>query len=510
MRPISINCSNLTYYYDDEREPALREVTLSIPEGEWTAVVGPGGSGKSTLCQLLSGYLPRSGGGTRKGRLELAGLDPAEAAIADVAQLCGIVFQDPDAQLVQGTPGDEAAFGPENLRVPPPEIERRVEEALAAVELSERRHSPVRELSGGQRQRTAIAAVLALRPRIVVFDDAGASLDPAAQKQFVQLCRKLHAEGRTLVTASGRFDDAARSAGRVIVLDGGRVVLDGPPRQLLRESRERLAQLGLLPPWEGAATQAGPAIGLDPRGAAPRSAAPPGAAAGSGSLLEIDRLSYAYAGAAAPALHETSFVMKPGEWGIVTGENGSGKTTLTRLLMGLLPVPPGSVYWEGEDVAAWRVSQRAARIGYVFQQPEHQFVAHTVWDELVYGLGRTKGEPSEPTAAQRETAEALLRTAGLEGKRGASPYMLSQGEKKLLSIIGQFVHPKALYILDEPTSGIDFGAAERVLRLCREKTAAGAAVLMITHDPDLAEREASFMLRLSPHQAADFRRPGPA
>ncbi|KHF36891.1 Energy-coupling factor transporter ATP-binding protein EcfA2 [Paenibacillus sp. P1XP2] len=150
--------------------------------------------------------------------------------------------------------------------MPPPEIERRVEEALAAVELSERRHSPVRELSGGQRQRTAIAAVLALRPRIVVFDDAGASLDPAAQKQFVQLCRKLHAEGRTLVTASGRFDDAARSAGRVIVLDGGRVVLDGPPRQLLRESRERLAQLGLLPPWEGAATQAGPAIGPD-RGA---------------------------------------------------------------------------------------------------------------------------------------------------------------------------------------------------------------------------------------------------
>ncbi|MGN7360768.1 ABC transporter ATP-binding protein [Paenibacillus sp. SAF-054] len=498
MSQAAIKCSNLNFYYDDEREPALHGLTLSIPEGEWTAVIGPGGSGKSTLCQLLNGYLPRSGGGMRQGMLEVGGLDPAAADIARISQLCGLVFQDPDAQLVQGTPEDEAAFGPENLRVPPPEIWRRVEEALAAVNLEERRHTPVRELSGGQRQRTAIAAVLALRPGIVVFDDASASLDPAAQEQFVQLCRKLHGEGRTLLTASGRFDDAARSAERVIVLDGGRVVLDGPPQELLRTSRERLAQLGLLPPWEGAAVHPGPGRMADPGGkAAPAHMAPPG------SLLEVDRLSYAYPGGM-QALRETSFAMQPGEWGIITGENGSGKTTLTRLLMGLLPVPPGAVLWEGRDTAAWRIRQRAERIGYVFQQPEHQFVAHTVWDELVYGLGRKKGRKVELDSAERKAAEGLLLAAGLEGRRSASPYLLSQGEKKLLSIIGQFVHPKSLYILDEPTSGIDYGAADKVLRLCREKTAAGSAVLMITHDPALVQAEAAFMLKLHPQSAAEY------
>ncbi|MWV45616.1 ATP-binding cassette domain-containing protein [Paenibacillus sp. HJL G12] len=507
MSKVSIKCSNLSYYYDDEREPALQGLTLSVPEGEWTAVIGPGGSGKSTLCQLLSGYLPRSGGGLREGKLELAGLDPASAEIADISQLCGIAFQDPDAQLVQGTPQDEAAFGPENLRVPPPEIERRVEEALAAVDLVERRHSPVRELSGGQRQRTAIAAVLALRPGIVVFDDASASLDPAAQEQFVQLCRKLHGEGRTLITASGRFDDVARSAERVIVLDGGRALLDGPPQELLRTSRDRLAQLGLLPPWEGAAPGAGPRRMADPHGhAASAHMTPPRAAADSGSLLQVDRLSYAYAGASSLALHEASFAMKPGEWGIITGENGSGKTTLTRLLMGLLPVPPGTVYWEGRDMSAWGVRQRADTIGYVFQQPEHQFVAHTVWDELVYGLGSKKGRIQKLDSTEREAAEVLLHAAGLERRRSVSPYLLSQGEKKLLSIIGQFVHPKALYILDEPTSGIDFGAAAKVVQLCREKTAAGSAVLMITHDPALFEDEASFMLKLLPRAAADYLR----
>ncbi|WP_258168717.1 energy-coupling factor ABC transporter ATP-binding protein [Paenibacillus sp. AR247] len=251
MQGTSIELTELSYWYEDVEQPALRGVSLTIPAGQFTAVIGPGGSGKSTLCQLLSGYLPRSGGGRREGKVRLDTIDPAEAPIAEIAKVAGIVFQDPDAQLVRGVVEDEAAFGPENLCVPPAEIESLVAEALAAVNLTARRRSPVRELSGGQRQRTAIAAVLSLSPRMIVFDDASASLDPAAQAQFVQLCRRLHAEGRTVVTVSGRFDDAARAAERVIVLDGGAVLLDGAPQELLRTSRDRLAQLGVLPPWEG-------------------------------------------------------------------------------------------------------------------------------------------------------------------------------------------------------------------------------------------------------------------
>ncbi|MBB3130397.1 energy-coupling factor transport system ATP-binding protein [Paenibacillus rhizosphaerae] len=534
MQGTSIELMELSYWYEDVEQPALHGVSLTIPAGQFTAVIGPGGSGKSTLCQLLSGYLPRSGGGRREGKVQLDAIDPAEAPIAEIAKVAGIVFQDPDAQLVRGVVEDEAAFGPENLRVPPAEIESRVEEALAAVNLTARRRSPVRELSGGQRQRTAIAAVLSLSPRMIVFDDASASLDPAAQAQFVQLCRRLHAEGRTVVTVSGRFDDAARAAERVIVLDGGAVLLDGAPQELLRTSRDRLAQLGVLPPWEGAAEAGGPAggrRGVPEAGAhaaepatgtlqsagmvtAPAKRPPgndsPGGAPASGPLLEVRNLSYTYPGGQ-EALRDVSFAMHPGAWGMLTGENGSGKTTLTRLLMGLLPVPARSVYWKGRDVSGMPVHQLARDIGYVFQQPEHQFVEHTVWDELVYSLRIRSGwrrRQTELTPEQTEAAEALLAAAGLSGRRQDSPYLLSQGEKKLLSVIGQLIQPKALYILDEPTSGIDYRAAQRLLKLCRGAAAQGAALLMITHDPRLVEEDASFVLRLNHGMVEDYRQLG--
>lgn len=517
MQGTSIELTELSYWYEDVEEPALRGVSLTIPAGQFTAVIGPGGSGKSTLCQLLSGYLPRSGGGRREGNVRLDAIDPAEAPIAEIAKVAGIVFQDPDAQLVRGVVEDEAAFGPENLRVPPAEIESRVAEALAAVNLTARRRSPVRELSGGQRQRTAIAAVLSLSPRMIVFDDASASLDPAAQAQFVQLCRRLHAEGRTVVTVSGRFDDAARAAERVIVLDGGAVLLDGAPQELLRTSRDRLAQLGVLPPWEGAAEAGGPAGGrresaglVTAPAQRPPDADCPGGDSGSGPLLEVRNLSYTYP-RGQEALRDVSFAMHSGAWGMLTGENGSGKTTLTRLLMGLLPVPSRSVYWKGRDVSGMPVHQLAGDIGYVFQQPEHQFVEHTVWDELVYGLRVRSGwrrRQAELTPEQTEAAEVLLAAAGLSGRRQDSPYLLSQGEKKLLSVIGQLIQPKALYILDEPTSGIDYRAAQRLLKLCRGAADRGAVLLMITHDPRLVEEDASFVLRLDQGKVEDYRQLG--
>lgn len=525
MKGTEVICTELGFTYDEEDQPSLDRVTLTVRSGEWVAVVGPSGSGKSTLCQLLNGLLPRSGGGVTSGRVLLDGIDPKDAPLAKVTEAAGVLFQDPDAQLVQGIVEDEVAFGPENMRVPPDEIERRVQDSLQAVRLLDRRYDPVSSLSGGQRQRTAIAAVLALKARLLVFDDACASLDAAAQADFLQLCRTLQEEGRTVITVSGRLDEVARAAQRVIVLDGGRAVLDGPPEELLLRCGEQLAQLGVLPRAAGS-RGAGPAGGWPVAAASP---APPPAAAEAGraepvarlggsqfaaagapsALLEIRSLSFAYPGGRR-ALEDINARLYPGEWVLLTGENGSGKTTLSRLMIGLLPVPPNSLYWEGEDMAGVPVYRRAEHIGYVFQQPEHMFTTSTVWDEVVYAIhagaaGRSEAELSHD---QRERGSFLLTMAGLTGREHMSPYLLSQGEKRLLSVISQMMIPKRMYILDEPTSGMDYAAMDRVVQLCRFVISEGAVVLMITHDPRWVEG-ASRILHLeggkvkSPHTTVE-------
>lgn len=473
----AILCEELSYRYDGEDLPAIDGISLTIHAGQRVALLGAGGSGKSTLCQLLNGHLPRSGGGRREGVLLLAGSDPAEAPLAEVAAYAGVLFQDPDAQLVRGIVEEEAAFGPENLRVPPDEIEMRVTDSLAAVGLEGRRTDAVRSLSGGQRQRTAIAAVLALKPRLLLFDDACQGLDAASEARFLQLLGTLQEDGRTVVTASGRFDDAARAAERVIVLDGGRVVLDGPPADLLRRCSLQLAQLGLLPRPAGEAAAA-----------APRSGPP---------LLEVKSVDFTYPGGR-QALRGAAFALRRGEWALLTGENGSGKSTLSRLLMGLLPAPRGRVMWAGEDTAGVPVYKMAERIGYVFQQPEHMFTAPTVWEELIYSLhgGLPPKRRKALTPEQSRRAEHLLEAAGLSGRRETSPYLLSRGERRLLAVISQLILPRLLYILDEPTTGLDYAAIDRLKDMCRQACREGSAVLIITHDPELLQDEATLLLHM--------------
>ncbi|WP_410770863.1 ABC transporter ATP-binding protein [Fontibacillus sp. BL9] len=519
----AIEMQNVTYAYESGARPIIDGVSLTINAGEWVTVTGPSGCGKSTLAGLLSGYLPRAGGGIRTGESTVSGLDPATAEIADMAGLIGIVFQDPDAQLVQGRVEDEVAFGPENLCYPPEVIEGRVTAALQDVDLQGRRRDSVNKLSGGGRQRTAIASVLALEPPILVLDEAAASLDAAARRRLLALLRQLHQRGQTLVTVKGRLDELALAAQRLVVLDAGRVAADGPAAQLLRERRPLLGSLGLLPASPGDATgrpPAAPASGEAPQGAAEAiqpgrsDTAVQGAAVSmaglkpaSAPLLEIAGLSFAYgsksrrqrSGRPVQAVEPTAvlqnihMLIHEGEWHILRGENGSGKTTLSRLILGLLQSPPECIYWRGRDVSRLSLYELAADIGYVFQHPERQFVSSTVMDELLYGPRsalRLRSGQNTPEPVLRQ-ARDMLRLVGLEGREQMSPYLLSGGEKRLLSVAACFMSGKKLILLDEPTAGTDYAGAKVLSELCRKAVADGAALMMITHEPEFFSGESA-------------------
>lgn len=494
MKAPVIELYNVTYTYEMEKRPALNNLSLIVEPGEWVAITGRSGSGKSALCQLLNGYLPRVGGGEREGIVRVGGIDPLEAQIAEIAGRIGVVFQDPDAQLVQGRVEDEVAFGPENLCVPAPVIARRVGEALNAVRLTEQRTSSVHALSGGQRQRTGIAAVLSMQTQVIVFDDAASSLDRASREHLLALLQALHAEGRTLLTVSSRVDEIAARAGRLVVLEGGAVALDGPAAELVRTGRDRLVQLGVLPQ---AAQRAAAEPSAAPGGA--RATAQPGPAGqGEALLLELRNLTFRYPGSAAAVLRSISLPLRPGEWALICGENGSGKTTLSQLLMNLLPMPRGAFYWEGKEATRMKTYELAEQIGYLFQEPEHQFVTSNVLDEMLYGPRLDMSlEPGASVPEEvRQRAERLLEAAGLSGRQDASPYLLSGGEKRLLGAAAQFMSRKKLYILDEPTAGTDYAGAEVFINLCRAASEEGAALLIITHEPERFKDEADTIFTL--------------
>nr|WP_254628616.1 ABC transporter ATP-binding protein [Paenibacillus polymyxa] len=271
-------------------------------------------------------------------------------------------------------------------------------------------------------------------------------------------------------------------------MKGGTMLLQGPPEKLLREHGAQLAAWGLLPSSAGRED-----IPREPEGNAGSATYCAGQ-----PLLEVKGLPFTYPGSQRAALKGVSLALAPGERAVMLGENGSGKTTLGKLLMGLLPAPKGCMWWEGQDMSKLPIHRLAAGIGYVFQQPEHQFAAATVWEECLYSvrakLGLRIGDPVP--ADYEERAHRLLTAARLDHRLEVSPYLLSGGEKRLLSVAAQFILPKKLYILDEPTAGTDYEGANILLQMCTEQSAEGVAFLIITHDLQIAERFASHVLRM--------------
>ncbi|WP_433529470.1 ABC transporter ATP-binding protein [Micromonospora sp. CA-263727] len=449
---------------------AVRGVDLRVARGERVLLLGPSGAGKSTLLAALAGLLPEDSG-EQEGTVEVDGRPPAEAR-----ERVGIVFQDPQSQLVMARSGDDVAFGLENRGVPAGEIWPRVDEALHRVGFPYHRDRPTAALSGGEQQRLALAGVLALRPGLLLLDEPTANLDPAgAALVRAAVARAVDAD-TTLILVEHRIAEALPLVDRVVVLEpGGGIRADGPPESVFATHGDALVAEGVWVPG---------------REAPPRRATTPAGEI----LLTADRLGRP------PRLATTNLAVRAGEALAVLGPNGVGKSTLALLLGGLLQPGTGRLAASPELAAAdartpphrWRAPALAGRIGSVFQDPEHQFVTSTVFDELALGLRR--GGASE--TAVRERVDPLLQRLRLTRLAAANPYTLSGGEARRLSVATALATAPRLLICDEPTFGQDRRTWRELVDLFAELRDAGHGLVMVTHDADFVAALADRTLTL--------------
>jgi len=426
-------------------------------------LLGPSGGGKSSLLLAIAGLHDRVTAAETEGSLDVLGREARDAA-----DEVGIVFQDPETQLVMGRAGDDVAFGLEERCVPTAEIWPRVDAALRSVGFPYARDRRTDALSGGEKQRLALAGVLALRPRVLLLDEPTADLDPDGAASFYEALAHVD-HGTTVVLVEHRVSAVLPLVDRVVAIDGARgVIADGPPHRVFSERRSELDGAGIWVP--------------DAR--IPASRAPgPGEA-----LVSAEAVGFRYPGAGRDALTAESVEVREGEALAVVGLNGSGKSTLLLLLGGLLAPDSGRVSaprLDGREPrpARWRARDLPARVGSVFQDPEHQFVATRVEDEVLAGPLAAR----VPAADARRAADALLERLGLWRLRDAEPHTLSGGEKRRLGLAAVLAaRPRAL-LLDEPTYGQDRRTFLEVVRILAEERARGVAIAFSTHEPALVE-----------------------
>ena len=515
-RGARIELNNFSWHHPGRPEPVINGLNLTINPGEKVLLLGTSGAGKSTLLHAIAGVLHDDDGLSAGGTITLNGQDPVEAR-----GTAGMMQQDPESSIVMATIGNDTAFGPENLRVPREEIWGRVTEALTAVGLS---HLPLDHpssaLSGGQKQRLGLAGILSMHPGAMILDEPTANLDPAGVREVRDsILAAAEATGATLLVVEHRVSIWAPYMDRIIVLGaGGTITHDGAPGTVLAEARRDLIDAGVWVP------------DYVPR--APQNAI--GEAAGGDTatgevLLRAENLSITRAQPTPkqrrarrrtikrlgdtpapvpvdlPVLRAgINLTLRAGEHLSVLGPNGAGKSTLALTLAGLLTAPDGTLaatdtlrdhgagqngqngqraHW---DVPTWTPAQMLSRIGYVFQEPEYQFIRGTVREELELGprrlaaLTRNPLDEDDLTARTNELATRLRLTHLLD----ANPFTLSGGEKRRLSVASALATAPKILILDEPTFGQDARTWAELVDLIRELLADGTAVISITHDED--------------------------
>ncbi len=501
-----IELDDVSFSYRTDGPRALDGITLSLEEGAFLGIIGPSGAGKSTLAAVLSGAIPHHFGGPFFGSALVAGTDTCDVTLTDIARVVGSVNQDIDAQMVASVVEDELLFGLENFGAPHERIDRIVDEALAAVGIPELREREIATLSGGQKQKVAIAAILALAPRVLVLDEPTAALDPVSSRMVFDVLRELNErQGITVIVIEQSVALLSEYCERIIVMDRGRVALDGTPHEVFGHAAE-LRAIGVDSPRVARISNSLAAAGLCPasepclnvteaeelvmrvagppdhaaktRPPTPSPHAPARPAPGASPVVELARASFRYPGGGA-SVDELDLAVYPGEIVALVGQNGAGKTTATKLINGLLKPASGAVRVCGLDTRVTPVSVIARHAATLFQNPDHQLCKNTVLDEVAFGL-ELAGMDGD---AARERARAVIERFGLDA--AAAPFSLSRGQRQMVALASVVVTEPAVIILDEPTSGLDYRECMTVMDTVRAMAEQGSAVIMVCHDMEV-------------------------
>jgi len=507
-----IALSHLTHRFqfpDGSLQDALHDISLEIEGSEYIAVIGPNGSGKTTLARCMNGLLTPTSGCVRVDEIDAG----SPGAQWELRRRVGMVFQNPDNQIVSVTVEREIAFGLENIGLPSQEIQERVKTALNTFHLEPYRHHQPHRLSGGEKQRLAIAAVMAMRPRYLILDEPTSLLDPGSRRELSSLLHRIHSETGVTVIHITQFPEEALQAGRLIILVDGRVVEEGDPHSVFQMT-DKLHEWNLIPPaafrlnalirdsgmslpvnlFTPAADSENGLITGDSPPQEPQNAPPD-----SDSRLIISGLTHRYdpgLPTETVALSDVSFHVGKGECVGLIGSTGSGKTTLAEHLIGFMKPESGSVHIDGTDIHAKKkgLNEIRRQIGLVFQFPEIQFFEETVGAEIAFGPRQLGLEEAEIAKRMRES----LRLVGLEYDRFCDriPHHLSAGEKRLIAIASILSMKPEILILDEPTAGLDPGGVIRIGSLMDSLRERGMTIVLISHHMDLVARIADRIIVL--------------
>ncbi|MFC8196183.1 ABC transporter ATP-binding protein [Streptomyces sp. NPDC057298] len=504
-----IRFEDVSVTYDGASEPTVRDIELTVPEGELVLLVGPSGVGKSTLLGAVSGLVPHFTGGTLRGRVTVAGRDTRTHKPRELADVVGTVGQDPLSHFVTDTVEDELAYGMESLGLAPDVMRRRVEETLDLLGLADLRDRPISTLSGGQQQRVAIGSVLTPHPRVLVLDEPTSALDPAAAEEVLAVLQRLvHDLGTTVLMAEHRLERVVQYADQVALLPSpGAPLVLGTPAEVMAVSPvyPPVVALGRLDGWsplpltvrdarrragslrerleplthdEPAATGAVPTAssGARPsrrprllRRRPPESTADVHPAVVEGLAVRRGRTE---------VLHDVTLSVAPGETVALMGRNGAGKSTLLSALVGLVPPAAGTVRVGGVQPHRTAPPELVRRVGLVPQEPRDLLYADTVAGECAAADTDAGAGPG--------TCRALVSEL-LPGIGDAThPRDLSEGQRLTLALAVVLTARPPLILLDEPTRGLDYAAKSRLVTLLRSLAAEGHAIVLATHDVELA------------------------
>lgn len=512
-----IEIQELTYTYPHSEQPSLNRVNLGVETGKFIVIMGASGAGKTTLTLCLNGLIPQLLEGRLQGEIKVAGLDVSKYRTQTLAQRIGMVFQDPESQIIGLTVEEDVAFAPRNFRLPEDEIQQRVQEALSRVRLSGYESRQTETLSGGEKQRLAIAGVLAMRPDILVLDEPTSELDPVGRAEVFATLDDLRQEKElTIIIVEPWAEEILERADEVVVLSQGEIAWQGNPALLFR-NLPLLQELGLRP-----IPISTPFWTLYKKGSIKEQEIPLNVSEALETFrkvlrrgghfkdyrkvepkhllhhlelnlaVEIRNLQHCY-GNAEPTLKGINLSIEPGEFVALLGANGAGKSTLTKHLNGLLKPTKGEVWVSGKDTKDFSTAELARYVGYVFQNPDHQIFEPSVEKEITYGLKNAGLKEIEI----KKRVEEALEFAGLQAFRQVHPLTLGKGERQILAVASILaLHPEIL-VIDEPTSGLDWTEAQKVMGLVAKLHKQGATIIMITHDMEYVAEYAERVVILS-------------